>query len=63
MSTTCQARKTADGQMRCAACRLAWDYGDAPPCPRVQAPPIVPELPTVREPFASGLPRNLYERI
>lgn len=52
----CQARAQSDGSHRCVACRLAWDRDDeAPPCPRVVAPSIVPDEPE-RLPFASGLP-------
>lgn len=34
---TCQARRCADGEFRCVACRLSWDAGEAPPAcqPRV----------------------------
>lgn len=39
----CQARTQSDGSHHCAACRLAWDRDDeAPPCPRVESPSIVP---------------------
>lgn len=53
----CQARTQSDGSYHCAACRLAWDRDDeAPPCPRVAAPSIVPDEPQA---FVSGLPDNL----
>lgn len=54
MTTTCQARCQSDGTFRCIRCKLAWDVGDAPPCP-IESPSIVPALPE-REPFVSGLP-------
>lgn len=39
--TTCQARSSADGQIRCAKCRVAWDRDDSMVCP-AEVPPLVP---------------------
>jgi hypothetical protein len=58
--TPCQARPDSSGQVRCAACRLVWDAGDARECPRefkeVDAPPLAPS----QEGFVSALaPRRI----
>lgn len=52
---TCRARAGADGQMRCAQCRLVWDAGDGEgACLRVRI--AEPE----RLPFVSALAPDIF---
>jgi hypothetical protein len=67
MPSSCQARPTSSGEVRCVACRRVWDADDGlTVCPRandevrgvITAPPLVPAA----EPYRSALAPDPFAR-
>lgn len=59
---TCQAMPTRENGFRCTKCRVAWDAGDAPPCPRLVATRAHDEDLERSNRYVSALAPPMFER-